>query len=126
MQNIFLFEGYGHITTKSDLGKFITILYAIPSIGVTMQMLVNAGKIMNNITQLGIVFVEKKVLKRSRLSNASIKTFCGQVLFATTLWFVLAAINSMEKAQGQRFRDSVYFIFISLATIGFGDFYFDT
>lgn len=109
--------------TRSLLGKIMTMLYAIPAIGVTVTMYSYAGKFINNITKIVLLLLEINLLKHERISHCAIKAFVGQILFSLFSLFILGMLVHHGNYKELSLIDSVYYGFITLTTIGFGDVY---
>lgn len=116
--------GYGHVVPASTLGKIVTMIYALPAIGVTVTMYSYAGKFINTVTKLFFVYLEIHLLKHKRIHNCSAKAFGGQIFFALSSLLILGGlITYTEREMALSFSDSLYYGFITLTTIGFGDIY---
>ena len=123
--NIFLFlTGYGNVVPLSDTGKIITMFYAVPGIAVTMTTYSYIGKIFTNLTRLLIIYVEMKLLKRKSVLNINGKMLVCYVCMVPCIILTQSAITNMEITENYRYLDSIYFNFVTLTTIGFGDYDF--
>ncbi|XP_070399816.1 potassium channel subfamily K member 6 isoform X4 [Nothobranchius furzeri] len=112
--------GYGHPTPLSDAGKVFAIVYAL--IGVPFTMLVLTACVQRIMHPL--VLAPVGVLQRSGLKpqSATAVHFLLLLLAVVLSFFVApAAVFSLVEVSWT-FLDGIYFCFISLCTIGLGDF----
>ncbi|XP_068601753.1 potassium channel subfamily K member 6 [Brachionichthys hirsutus] len=112
--------GYGNTTPLSDAGKAFSILYAI--IGVPFTMLVLTVCIQRLMYPL--VFAPVSLLHRSGLEPrlAAVVHFVLMVVLMLACFFVAPAAVFSTVETSWSFLDGVYFCFMSLCTIGLGDF----
>ncbi|XP_071754896.1 potassium channel subfamily K member 6 [Centroberyx gerrardi] len=112
--------GYGHTTPLSDTGKAFSILYAV--IGVPFTMLVLTACVQRLMFPL--VHAPVGLFQRCGLDPrpATALHFTLLLVLVVLGFFVApAAVFSMVEASWS-FLDAVYFCFISLCTIGLGDY----
>ncbi|KAM4627424.1 potassium channel subfamily K member 6 isoform 1-T1 [Polymixia lowei] len=112
--------GYGHTTPLSDTGKSFSILYAL--IGVPFTMLVLTACVQRLMYPL--VHAPVGLFQRSGLDPrpATALHFVLLVVLVVLGFFVApAAVFSMVEVSWS-FLDAIYFCFISLCTIGLGDY----
>ena len=111
--------GYGHSTPNTVFGKTFTMAYAAVGIPAAMVMFQSMGERMNKafsviIKRLRSAFGCSRIeatefdLIFSSVVTSSIVVTCGALLYHTQ--------------EGWSFFDSLYYTFITLSTIGFGDF----
>lgn len=112
--------GYGHTTPLSDLGKAFSILYAL--IGVPFTMLVLTACVQRLMFPL--VLAPVGLLHRSGLEprTACVVHFMVLLILVVLCFFVAPAAVFSTLEMSWSFLDGVYFCFISLCTIGLGDF----
>ncbi|KAM7412622.1 hypothetical protein PAMA_020140 [Pampus argenteus] len=112
--------GYGHTTPLSDTGKAFSILYAL--IGVPFTMLVLTACIQR--LMYGLVLAPVGLLQRAGMDPrpATVVHFLLLLVLVVLCFFVApaAVFSTVEKSWS--FLDGIYFSFISLCTIGLGDF----
>ncbi len=111
--------GYGHSTPATTLGKAFTMAYAMAGIPMAMVMFQSMGERMNKFYSVAIKRIrtwsgqqhveatEFDLIVASGITS-SIVVWCGALLYHTQ--------------EGWSFFDSFYYTFITLSTIGFGDF----
>ncbi|KAG7478906.1 potassium channel subfamily K member 6-like [Solea senegalensis] len=112
--------GYGHTTPLSDTGKAFSIVYAL--LGVPFTMLVLTACVQRLMYPL--VLAPVGLLQRSGMEpRSATAVHFLLLLLMVVLCFLLApaAIFSLLEVSWS-FLDGVYFCFISLCTIGLGDF----
>ncbi|XP_051579856.1 potassium channel subfamily K member 6-like [Myxocyprinus asiaticus] len=113
--------GYGHTTPLSDAGKAFSILYAL--IGVPFTMLVLTAcvqRLMHPLTYGPISMCQKQAGLHPR--TASVVHFIVLVVLVVLAFFVVPAVVFSTIEESWSFLDAFYFCFISLCTIGLGDF----
>lgn len=116
-----LLPGYGYTTPLSNGGKAFCIFYAV--LGVPFTMLVLTATVQRLVGTFTSGPLEYLALRwgsdRRVLSWGHLLVLMGLVL--TTFFLVPAAIfSSLEESWS--FLDAFYFCFISLCTIGLGDY----
>ncbi|KAF3693317.1 Potassium channel subfamily K member 6 [Channa argus] len=112
--------GYGQTAPLSDTGKAFSILYAL--IGVPFTMLVLTACVQRLMYPL--VFTPVGVLQRSGMEprSATVLHFLLLVVLVVLCFFVAPAAIFSALEASWTFLDGIYFCFISLCTIGLGDF----
>ncbi|XP_022049839.2 potassium channel subfamily K member 6 isoform X1 [Acanthochromis polyacanthus] len=112
--------GYGHTTPLSDTGKVFSIVYAL--IGVPFTMLVLTACVQRIMYPLVIAPV--CLLQRSGLEPrpATVVHFLLLLVLVVLCFFLMPAAVFSAVEVSWSFLDGLYFSFISLCTIGLGDF----
>ncbi|KAM4742409.1 potassium channel subfamily K member 6 [Anableps anableps] len=112
--------GYGHPTPLSDTGKAFSIVYAL--IGVPFTMLVLTACVQRVMHPL--VLAPVSLLQRSGLKPrpATVVHFLLLLIVVVLCCFLAPAAVFSVVEVSWTFLDGVYFCFISLCTIGLGDF----
>lgn len=112
--------GYGQATPLSDTGKAFSIFYAL--IGVPFTMLVLTACVQRLLYPL--VLAPVSLLQRSGLEpRSATAVHFALLLFLVVLCFFVAPAAIFTVVEGSwSFLDGIYFCFISLCTIGLGDF----
>uniref|UniRef100_A0AAV2M5Y5 Potassium channel domain-containing protein n=1 Tax=Knipowitschia caucasica TaxID=637954 RepID=A0AAV2M5Y5_KNICA len=112
-------QGYGHAAPCTDAGKVFCMFYALLGIPLTLVMFQSLGERINTCVHV--------VLSRGKQSLGLLKTdvsminmvLVGLLLCSGTLCIGAAAFSHFE---GWSFFNAYYYSFITLTTIGFGDF----
>ncbi|XP_066540541.1 potassium channel subfamily K member 6 [Hoplias malabaricus] len=113
--------GYGHTTPLSDAGKAFSIVYALLGVPFTMLVLTACvQRLMRPITYVPISGLQR----RCGLSpNSAAGTHFFLLLSGIVLtFFLLPAFIFSSVEESWSFLEAFYFCFISLCTIGLGDF----
>ncbi|XP_017291761.1 potassium channel subfamily K member 6 [Kryptolebias marmoratus] len=112
--------GYGHPTPLSDAGKAFSIIYAL--LGVPFTMLVLTACVQRVMYPL--VLAPIGLLQRSGLKPrpATVVHFLLLLVLVVLCFFLAPAAVFREVEVSWTFLDGIYFCFISLCTIGLGDF----
>ena len=111
--------GYGHSTPATTLGKAFTIGYASLGIPMAMVMFQSMGERMNKFYSVII----KKVREWQGYSHTDATEFdliiASGITSSVVVWSGAILYHTQE---GWPFFDALYYTFITLSTIGFGDF----
>ncbi|KAM7381434.1 hypothetical protein PAMA_012324 [Pampus argenteus] len=113
--------GYGHTVPLSDEGKAFCIFYSLFGIPVTLFFLsVAVQRIMLLVSQRPVSYFHRRwAMPKSKL--AAIHATCLSIVMTLLLLIIPAWIFiSLEK--DWNYLESLYFCFISLTTIGLGDY----
>ncbi|CAF0989182.1 unnamed protein product, partial [Didymodactylos carnosus] len=110
---------YGHRTLLTSRGKIFCIFYAILGIPMSLIMFQSAGERLNSILTYVLTRLKRLFNKKST------KITDGELLVAETLLSVITLLIGafvFSRYEDWTFFDSFYYGFITLTTIGFGDF----
>ncbi|XP_045171997.1 potassium channel subfamily K member 16-like [Mercenaria mercenaria] len=109
--------GYGNMAPHTEIGKVIVIAYALIGIPLTFLMLQGLGQqltlLSNKVNNL------KLCSKRPDLNKYLNMVII--ILIGVSLLFVGPTFLFMN-VEGWRMMDAIYYCFVTLSTIGFGDF----
>ncbi|KAL9958604.1 hypothetical protein ACROYT_G035643 [Oculina patagonica] len=114
--------GYGNIVPKTVQGRLFCVLYALLGIPGTCLTLKAVGdKITELFTRLITTF-EKGLLKRPHPQKVELKVAVTTIIL--TVFFLLPLMSLIVKVRHGEWSyiESFYFTFITLSTIGFGDY----
>ncbi|XP_072313799.1 potassium channel subfamily K member 17 [Eucyclogobius newberryi] len=116
--------GYGNISPSTIGGQIFCVFFALFGIPLNVVVLNRVGKYMLAIERNISDFLEEKMDKKGkklcmRFSIHFISYLTGVILFFVVPMFVF------QEREGWTYPESLYFCFISLSTIGFGDYVAD-
>ncbi|XP_004923628.1 potassium channel subfamily K member 9 [Bombyx mori] len=110
--------GYGHSTPATVSGKLFTMFYAIVGIPLGLIMFQSIGERVNRLSSVIIKSI-KRALNCKQTNATEVDLICVvTTLSSLTIAGGAAAFSTFE---GWSYFDSVYYCFITLTTIGFGD-----
>nr|XP_044629600.1 potassium channel subfamily K member 16-like isoform X2 [Equus asinus] len=115
-------RGYGTIAPRTPMGQLFCVFYALLGIPLTIIFLELVSKAISQpLSGLG------KYLQNMGIKEGQVK-ICMLVFFLVTglLIFILLPPLIFTHTEGWTYEEGLYFAFISLSTIGFGDYVIDT
>ncbi|XP_023483585.1 potassium channel subfamily K member 16-like isoform X2 [Equus przewalskii] len=110
--------GYGTIAPRTPMGQLFCVFYALLGIPLTIIFLELVSKAISQpLSGLG------KYLQNMGIKEGQVK-ICMLVFFLVTglLIFILLPPLIFTHTEGWTYEEGLYFAFISLSTIGFGDY----
>ncbi|XP_076611672.1 potassium channel subfamily K member 3a [Chaetodon auriga] len=111
--------GYGHAAPSTDGGKVFCMLYALLGIPLTLVMFQSVGERINTFVRYLLHRLKKCLgMRRTEVSMANMVTI-GFISCMSTLCVGALAFSHFE---GWSFFHAYYYCFITLTTIGFGDY----
>ncbi|XP_004082856.1 potassium channel subfamily K member 3 [Oryzias latipes] len=111
--------GYGHAAPSTDSGKVFCMFYALLGIPLTLVMFQSLGERINTLVRYLLHQSKKGLgLRQTQVSMANMVTV-GFFFCLSTLCVGAAAFSHCE---GWSFLHAFYYCFITLTTIGFGDY----
>uniref|UniRef100_A0AAY4CTH2 Potassium channel domain-containing protein n=1 Tax=Denticeps clupeoides TaxID=299321 RepID=A0AAY4CTH2_9TELE len=115
----FLFTGYGHAAPSTDGGKVFCMFYALLGIPLTLVMFQSLGERINTLVKYLLHRLKKCLgFRRTEVSMANMVSI-GFISCMSTLCIGAAAFSRYEDWS---FFHAYYYCFITLTTIGFGDY----
>lgn len=114
--------GFGNISPHTEGGRIFCIIYALLGIPLFGFLLAGVGDQLGTIFGKGIAKVEKMIVKW-KVSQTKIRVFSTLlfILFGCLIFVALPAVI-FKHIEGWSALESIYFVVITLTTIGFGDF----
>ncbi|XP_019646728.1 PREDICTED: potassium channel subfamily K member 4-like [Branchiostoma belcheri] len=115
--------GYGHVPITTDAGKVFCCLYAFLGIPLTLTMLAAIGGEVAPLSR----FLEDQVKKRLAFLKKHPDTIRFVNIFTLTtvnlgvFFFLPAYVFSCQETDWS-YLDALYYVFITLSTVGFGDY----
>lgn len=115
----FSLTGYGHLVPTSFWGRFFCIFYALVGIPLTGLTLRSVGNRISEGISAIVKGFERKVYNRET-EKLEIKT--AIIAFILLLVIIIFPAFGFKALEDWTYFESVYFCFVTLTTIGFGDF----
>ena len=118
---IYVTIGYGHLSPDTSLGKIICMIYSLLGVPINGIFIGSLGAYFRN--KLKRFISEKQEKHENDLTYFVVLVFQVMVylVFGLVLFIFLPAIIISNIEKDWNYLDSVYFAFITLTTIGFGD-----
>ncbi|XP_077990300.1 two pore potassium channel protein sup-9-like [Glandiceps talaboti] len=111
--------GYGHTAPLTIGGKIFCMGYALIGIPLSLVMFQSIGERLNVFTAYGLKHIKKCLgFRNTEVSHTNLVVVGA---FNVTVITVAGAF-AFTKFEGWTFMNSYYYIFITLTTIGFGDY----
>ncbi|XP_061698930.1 potassium channel subfamily K member 15 isoform X2 [Syngnathoides biaculeatus] len=111
--------GYGHAAPGTDAGKVFCMFYAVLGIPLTLVMFQSLGERMNTFVRY-LLYKAKQCLG-FKLTQVSMENMV-LVGFLSCLGTLCVGAAAFAHFEGWSFFHAYYYCFITLTTIGFGDF----
>ena len=103
---------------NSDVGKIFTIVVAFLGIPINILLLAKIGEALKNAT----LSVFRPLERRAKNKNTLILMQLVSSILIGTLVFLLVPSVVIMKIESWTYMDSLYYTFVTLFTIGFGDY----
>ena len=114
--------GYGNIVPKTVQGRLFCVVYALIGIpGTCLTLKAIGDKITELFTELITTF-EKRLLKRPHPQNVQMKVALTTIFLTVVFLLPLMALVVKVRHEEWTYIECFYFTFITLSTIGFGDY----
>ncbi|KAM9779285.1 potassium channel subfamily K member 3a [Syngnathus typhle] len=111
--------GYGHAAPSTDEGKAFCMIYALLGIPLTLVMFQSVGERINTFVRFLLHRLKKCLgMRRTEVSMFNMVT----VGFISCMSTLCAGALAFSQFEGWTFFHAFYYCFITLTTIGFGDY----
>ncbi|XP_066269124.1 potassium channel subfamily K member 16-like [Branchiostoma lanceolatum] len=112
--------GYGHISPSSEAGRMFCVVYGFFGVPLTIAFLSLLGEGMGEIQERATVAAMRRV---RRLGPDAVRRVIGGLLLALgSILFVFIPAAVFSVCEGWSYVESLYYTFVTLSTIGFGDY----
>ncbi|XP_054883280.1 potassium channel subfamily K member 15-like [Poeciliopsis prolifica] len=111
--------GYGHVVPRTDAGKTFCMFYAVLGIPLTLIMFQSLGERMNTLVRFLLRRARRGLGLRETEVSMGNMVLVGLLSCVGTLCVGAAAFSHFED---WTFFNAYYYCFVTLTTIGFGDF----
>lgn len=117
---LYPYAGYGHITPETPLGQICTVVYCFFGLPISMLTLKTLGELVSKMVNKFVYTVETKLLGRRKPQRVRMKSFF--LIFALMILTLCAFGLTQSYLEGWTFIEGVYAWFVTLSTIGYGDY----
>ncbi|KAM4723528.1 potassium channel subfamily K member 17-like [Anableps anableps] len=114
--------GYGNMSPSSTAGQIFCVFFALFGIPLNMVILNRVGKYMLALERNVSDFLEGKSGQKG-YTRFFVHLFC--CICGTVLFFIVPMLL-FQQHEGWTYSQAIYYCFITLSTIGFGDFVADS
>ncbi|XP_033931278.1 potassium channel subfamily K member 2-like isoform X2 [Pseudochaenichthys georgianus] len=113
--------GFGNISPHTEGGRIFCIIFALLGIPLFGFLLAGVGDQLGTIFGKGIAKVEKMIVWKVSQTKIRVISTLIFILFGCLI-FVALPVIIFKHIEGWSTLESIYFVVITLTTIGFGDF----
>ena len=113
------FTGYGHSTPVTVWGKAFCMIYAMVGIPLGLVMFQSIGERLNKVASV-VIRRAKKYMKCHKTEATEMNLMLATGMLSSIIITTGAAVFS--RYEGWSYFDSFYYCFVTLTTIGFGDY----
>ncbi|XP_065066716.1 potassium channel subfamily K member 4-like isoform X2 [Rhopilema esculentum] len=111
--------GYGHLTPQTQAGRLFLIVFAVVGIPINILALATVGEHITIGICFGISRLSRLCCKRRTVRHINIKVMIVSITLMVFMLFIGGALY--VSTEQWTYIDSIYYCFVALATIGFGD-----
>ncbi|XP_031566773.1 potassium channel subfamily K member 9-like [Actinia tenebrosa] len=115
--------GFGDLTPRTLTGQMVFIFFAVIGLPFTMVTLKTTGELMHDVVKKLIIFFERRFLQKQETKNLHFKC----VVFSFAAFIALHAYGAelYVTLNQTGYFEGIYASFVTLSTIGFGDYILD-
>ncbi|CAG0885521.1 unnamed protein product [Cyprideis torosa] len=114
--------GYGHVHPLSESGKLFCIMFALVGVPFTIVLLTSFVERLKIPCNVVLCFLMDKLSHLYQPFYIRVLHLLCLILFILVIFFLLPSWVFMAIEPGWGYLDSIYYCFISLTSIGLGDF----
>uniref|UniRef100_A0A3Q0RWB5 Potassium channel, subfamily K, member 17 n=1 Tax=Amphilophus citrinellus TaxID=61819 RepID=A0A3Q0RWB5_AMPCI len=114
--------GYGNMSPVTTGGQIFCVFFALFGIPLNIVILNRVGKYMLLIERNVSDFLERKTTRKT-CTRFFIHLFC---YICGVVFFFITPMIVFQQQEGWTYAEAIYYCFITLSTIGFGDFVADS
>ncbi|XP_030575295.1 potassium channel subfamily K member 17-like [Archocentrus centrarchus] len=114
--------GYGNMSPITTAGQIFCVFFALFGIPLNIVILNRVGKYMLLIERNVSDFLERKTTRKT-CTRFFIHLFC---YICGVVFFFITPMIVFQQQEGWTYAEAIYYCFITLSTIGFGDFVADS
>ncbi|XP_065668845.1 potassium channel subfamily K member 9 isoform X1 [Hydra vulgaris] len=111
--------GYGHITPQTQEGRVFLILFALIGIPLNILALASVGEHITVSIYTFLRYCNNRFTKKHKLKNINIKVMLVSIALMVCMLFLGGFLY--WSTESWTYIDSIYYCFIAMSTIGFGD-----
>ena len=111
--------GYGHLYPETWQGQVFCIFFSLVGIPVTALMLKSVGEFIAKAITISLSAFERRVLTREP-ENLERKCFIASIVLM--IFMLLGGAVFAKSSEDWTMMEGIYFTFVTLSTIGFGDY----
>uniref|UniRef100_A0A3B5KTG6 Potassium channel, subfamily K, member 4a n=1 Tax=Xiphophorus couchianus TaxID=32473 RepID=A0A3B5KTG6_9TELE len=114
--------GFGNLSPRTWLGQLFCVCYALVGIPMFGILLAGVGDHMGTVLRRAVAKIENLFLKRKiRSTTVRVMSAVLSILIGCLIFLAVPTVV-FQKVERWSFLESLYFVVITLTTVGFGDF----
>lgn len=118
--------GYGHITPLTQFGKFLAIVFSMIGIPLTLTLLSTLSSLLLRSPvrrfETSLAIIATRLTTKANVLMVRLSHLILLTILLLVICFFLPAVLFHNLEQDWTYLDSVYFCYVSLTTIGLGDY----
>lgn len=111
--------GYGHITPQTQSGRMFLIIFALFGIPLNILALASVGEHITIAIFHFLRYISTRRDKKKRIKHINIKVMMVSIILMLCMLFIGGLLYC--STENWSYIDSIYYCFVAMATIGFGD-----